>query len=269
MGMKFFEKNKIDLDLGDQVTITVTDGVATNSGQDFVDNLRNRRNDSGWATTDSTDAGNTTLIVEFGDLVEFDRLIILQHNWKAYTIKRWNGSSYVDFSTPINVSGNTLINKLHEFSAVEAEKIQIVITQTMLADDDKQAAQLIVTRFIGEFVMQPKISDIRIGKNRKSLKALSGKIKVMRSSGAVDLKLQQKSVVSDADLDLLELLHDYHQGFLMWICGGNTEQFRNQRIGYREHDFYLVNITSEYQPEWHEGFFRQGIDVEFRLAEAI
>ena len=55
-----WERNKIDL-TNPNVVITVTDATADNDGQDFVDLMRNRRNDSGWATTQSNDAANTQL----------------------------------------------------------------------------------------------------------------------------------------------------------------------------------------------------------------
>jgi hypothetical protein len=269
MGIRFFEKNKIDLTF-DNVAITVTDLVATDSGQAFVNLMRNRRNDSGWTTTDSTDAANTELIFDFGDLVEINRIFLIQHNLKAYTIQYWDGAAYQNFSTPISETNNSAVDKLHEFNNVETSRVKLVITGTMVADDDKFISQFVATQEIGQFqVMQPRIEDARVSRNRKVLKSLSGKAKIMRSSGFIEFKFSQTGVTNDNDLTLLETLHDYYDGFLVWISGGDVSQFRNERIAYRLKDLIFMNITTEYQPEWKNGFYNQGIDVKFNMTEVL
>jgi hypothetical protein len=268
MGIRFFEKNKIDLTVT-SIAITVTDPIATDAGQAFVNQLRDRRNDSGWSTTDSTDAALTEILVEFGDLLEINTLFLMQHNWKAYTVQYWNGAAYQNFPTPIAETVNALPDTIHQWTNVETTKCKIIIQGTFTPNDDKYATQIVFTQEIGEFTFQPKISDIRVGRNRKILKALSGKVKVMRSSGFTETKLDRKAVTDGADMDLIEKLHDYYNGFLVWLCGGNTAQFRNERIGYRKKDLMLMNISSEYAPEWNGGMYRNGIDVEFKLVEVI
>lgn len=104
-GPLIFEKNKIDLD-APGVVITATDSVATDPGTDFVDLLRNRRNENGWGTGGSSDAGNSTLEIVLQDEVAVTDILLVNMNFKAYTLQYWNGSAYVDFSTPINVSNN-------------------------------------------------------------------------------------------------------------------------------------------------------------------
>jgi len=96
----FFRKNRIDLDV-DGITITVTDATATDKGDNFVDFVRNRKNSSGWATTGSNDAANTEFLIVSTDEYSLTDIFLFNHNFKAYTIQYWNGSSFVDFSTPI------------------------------------------------------------------------------------------------------------------------------------------------------------------------
>ena len=50
--IKFYRKSHIDFDRINP-EITVTDSVATNDGQEFINFLRNRNNNSGWNTSGS------------------------------------------------------------------------------------------------------------------------------------------------------------------------------------------------------------------------
>lgn len=268
-GILFFEKNKIDLDLGSRVTITVTDATATDTGQTYVDYLRNRRNDSGWGTTGSNDAANTTLEVDFGELQEIDSILLIEHNLKSYTIQYWDGAAWQDFSTAINVSGNADTTKYHSFDDVETNKIKIVITGTMVTDEDKILAQLVVTQKIQQLTTQPKVSGIDVSRNRRQVKALSGRARIMRSAGAVSFSLEKDAMIDTSDLSALEALHDYYDGFLVWLCGGDSSQFRTERIGWRLKDLYLMAVSSEYSPQWHDGRFKQGTDIRMNLVEVI
>ena len=142
--IRFFNKNKIDLS-NTLVAITVTDAVATNTGQSFVDFVRNRNNTSAWLTTGSTDAANTTLEVDMTDTRELSEVLIVSHNLKAYTIKYWTGIVWTDFSTVIAETANTETTNHHAFATVTTQKIQIIITATQTVDADKQIKQLILT----------------------------------------------------------------------------------------------------------------------------
>jgi len=118
--IKLLRKSAVDRD-NSNITITVTDAVATNTGQSIVDYTRNRNNNSAWVTTGSTDAANTTLEVEMGDFESIDTIILIGHNFKAFTIQYYN-SGYQDFSTPISETTNTDDNTEFTFTGVEAMK---------------------------------------------------------------------------------------------------------------------------------------------------
>src|SRR4051812_33469430 len=96
-----FKKNLIDLSNTNGV-LTVTDATATNNGQTFVDFIRNRNNSSAWLTTGSNDAANTQIDVDLGETRDITDIILVKHNWKAYTIKySTDGVSYSDFTSAI------------------------------------------------------------------------------------------------------------------------------------------------------------------------
>lgn len=266
----FFEKNKLDLDLGTRVTITVTDAIATDNGQAFVNYLRDRKNDTGFATTGSTDAAGTLFEFDFGDLVTIDRLLLIGMNFKAYTAQYWNGVGWTAFSTPIVETVNTDTEKLHEFNSVEIERFRVQVNGTFVANDDKFWSQIIATEYVGEFVsFQPNIEDFVLGKNKRTIKMLSGKGKVTRHVGGAQMRIRKNNVTSDADLSLLETLHDYYDGFLVWPSGGDITDFPTQRRGWRKKDIFFMNIETELNASWEAGRYRWGMPVDPVLIEVI
>lgn len=271
--IRFFKKNKIDLTLGTQVTINITDPVASDTGQGYVNYMRNRRNDSGWSTTGSSDAANTQIDVEFGDLILIDSLFFILQNWKAYTCQYWDTdlATYVDFSTPISEAANAAAVKLHEFESVETTKIRIIVTGTMVPDAEKTCAQIVCTEAIGAFTtLQPRLENVVSSRNRRSIRTLSGKSVIMRSSGAFSCSFRHPALKDNADVLLIEQLHDYYEGFLVWLCGGDESQFSPRpMIGYRLQDLMLMNIESEYTPRYRDSFYRQGAEVSLSLVEVI
>lgn len=267
MGIKFFKKNKIDLDF--TATITITDGVADNDGQDFVNFLRNRDNFSGWSTTGSTDAANTELVAEMDGAKDIDRIFLVKHNFKNFTIQYWDEDSltWTNFSTAINVTNNTLETSYFEFNSVYTSKIKLVITGTMTPDADKFLNQLIMTEEIGTLVTQPIIQP-KIDRTRKVTKFLSGKVFISRSVPSFEVKIKMNSVTSENDLALCETLFNSLESFLVWISGGDIAQFNNQvRVGYRLEDIYLVNIDNEYTPQYEESRWAFGVPINLGLQE--
>lgn len=267
-GILFFKKNYLDLSNTDP-TITITDAVATDNGQDYVALMQNRQNTSGWMTTDSTDAALTQIDIDLIDEHDLTDIIIVGHNLKSYTIQYWNGSAYTDFSTAISPTADAATTTRHSFTEVSARLIRIIINGCQVVDADKQISQLILTKSLGQFTTQPKIKRPQHSKNRKGTKTLSGKHHVTRSVGGFSVSLEKDNVIDTTDLTLVETLFDEHQGFLVWLCGGDTSVFRTQRIGYRLQDIYLMKPLNEYEPEWSDGRFQHGTPISFDLAEVI
>lgn len=265
MGIKFFKKNIYDLSNVVPVT-TVTDAIATSTGSEYTVLMRNRDNRSGWATTDSTDAANTTIEIDFVDVREFDSILILGHNLKSYTLQYWTGSIWANFSTPIAETVNAKTSNYYKFTKIFSSKIKLIITGTQVADDDKLIRQLIVTEEFGEFSFQPMIKPI-VDRDRISTKYLSGKTNVSRSIGGFGCEIKLDSVSGDDDLALVELIFDSYEGVLTWLCGGDETQFETQRQGWRLEDIYLMQPTNEYQPEWYKGFYKNGMPINLRMVE--
>lgn len=268
MGIKFFKKNRIDLSF-EEGTISVTDTTATDNGQSYVNFLRNRDLTSGWATTGSNDAANTQLDVDFGSgRKDINRIILVGHNFKAYTIQYFNAdtSNWTDFSPAINVSNNTADTIEHQFTTVNAKEFRLIVTETMTVDDDKFLKQLILTETIGELTVQPEIMPV-INRSRKVTRYISGKSHIIRSVEAFEVRLRKKNVVNENDLAIVEKLHENFEGFLVWLSGGTETQYDTIRKGWRLEDLYLMNLRSEQEIEWSDSRFKNGMDVDLRLVE--
>lgn len=265
MSIEFYRKNWIDLSY-ENPSITITDATATDNGQNYVNYLRNRDNVSGWATTGSNDAANTTIVVNFGDARELNKIILLQHNFKAFTIKYWNGSAWTDFSTPISETANAAADSYYSFDLVETEQIQIIISGTITADQDKFLKQLLLCEVIGAFTIEPEI-EMEISQDKSATKFISGKYFVSKQVGGVEIRMRRRSVEVDADLTLWERLFEFYEGFHVSISGGATSVFENQRIGYRPQDIYFMQSRNEHSPNFRDGYYKHGMDLDLRLVE--
>lgn len=266
--IRFFKKNVIDLsDLN--ASITVTDAVATNNGQDFVNFLRNRKNTSAWITTGSTDAALTQLDVLMSSKADIDSIVLVKSNFDSYTIQYWNGVAYVDFSTPISETGNTIETTFHQFTGVQTEKIRIIIQGTMVADEDKILRQLIVTEELGQFNGWPVVKNPKISTSKKKNVMLSGKINLVETIENFSTTLEAKILKDSDDLDLIENIHFRREGVLIWVNSGDDTQFSSLRLGYRKEDIYLVRPINDYVPEFYQGLYQSGIKFKLSLQESV
>ncbi len=266
--IKWYNKNFIDIDNIDP-TITITDATATDNGQSYVDFMRNRKNTSGWATTGSNDAANTQIDVDLVDDYSVDRILLIGHNLKAFTIQYYNGSSYVDFSTAINETTNTSTTNEFTFDAVTTSQIRIIITGTQVTDDDKFIRQLIITSAIGQFTGWPQIKKPTVGKNKKLTRLLSGKTLVTSQTGYFKCDLTVENWNIDNDLTILESIYFSINGVLMWINAGDDTQFSRTNIGFRDEDIFLVKPTNEYIPEFYKSYYNTGVKLKVSIQEVV
>lgn len=266
-GPLILEKNKIDLDQPN-VTLTVTDGVADDAGDQFLDMLRNRKNTSGWGTGGSSDAGLTTIEIDTGDVIDVTDVFFIKHNMKSYTFKYWNGSAWTAFASAIAPTTNTEDTTHHNFTEVSASRFQLVINGTMTADQDKLLAQIVLTKRMGQFSKQPKITKPRHERGRKVRKMLSGRANITRTTGAFSCQMQFPANKSVADHALIERMFDSFNGFLVWLNAGDDSQFFTEVQGFRKEDLYLMACTNDLEPEWVDGHFGHGQAIEISLVES-
>lgn len=264
----FMEKSKCDLD-NINCTITITDAIASSTGDTIIDFIRNRSNDSSWLTTGSTDAANTELLVDIGDNSTISDIILMQHNWASYTVQYWTGSAYADFTPAISETGTIVDTTHHTFADVNTNRIKIIIGSTQTVDADKQLSQLVITKRFGSLAAWPTIKNPLVSLNKRKSRMLSGKTFVTETTGYFACDLEVKILKSDADLTIVENIFMNRQGLLLWLCGGDQDQFSSIRMGYRLKDLYLVRPTNEWKPEWYKGLYTSGMKINIKLEESI
>jgi hypothetical protein len=180
----FFRKNRLDLSFD-------SPSIVASQGNDFVNYLRNRSLRSGWITTGSVDADNTTIIADLGDATPVTDIILNVHNFKSYKIETWNAiaETWDAFATPINTTTNTDTTSVHHMVETIVSKIKITIRGTMVANDDKTLTDLIVTSRLGQLNGWPIIKKPTLSRGRKKSMMLSGKTSVREGIGSFSCSL--------------------------------------------------------------------------------
>jgi len=269
--IRIYEKSIIDLD-NVNPTFTVTDAVADDTGQSIINSIRDRSNSTAWLTTSSTDAANTKLVIDLLDALPVSKIIMILHNFFAYTFKYHDGSSFVDFVPAINETANLSETQYHSFEEVTASQFELIITQCFLegasvVDADKILRQLIFTREIDQFADQPDINKLRQNKNRRSKRMVSGKINVTKRAGAVEATLQFKPTKNKTTIKLLDTIFGSDDGIL-WSFIGADETGHDDIQGFRLEDLYLMAATNEFDTQYFEGYFNRGHDFKLELIES-
>lgn len=258
--IRFFEKNKCDF-------TNPNASASASQGNTYASFLLDRSNRTAWVTSGSVDADNTTVTIDFTENRYIDSILLLKTNVKSYTLKYWNGTTYVDFATAIDVTNNAEAVIFHSVTEVSTSRIQLTIRGTMVADEDKYIYQFICTSQIGQLAGWPIIKKPTHNLNRIVSKMLSGRVHVVESVGGFQMELAVENWSSDADLTIVERLFTISKGFHVWICGGDEDQFSSVRLGYRLEDFPLMRPTNNYVPEFAKGLYQSGLKIVIQLSE--
>lgn len=263
--IRFFRKNHLDFDRG-EVLMTVTDATATSTGDGTLPFLRNRNNNSGWATTGSNDAANTVLDIDMLGYQTIDTMMLVLHNFKSFLVEYYDNAESI-YKTYADITNNAETTTIID-NTVITNKIKITIRGTIAADEDKFMRQLIFTENLGQFNGWPKIQRPTSSLNKRANKMMSGKSNIVEKLGSFSAVLEVK-LSNDADLALIEEIYFAREGVLMLLSGGDENQFRTKRIGYKNEDVVLVRAADEYQNPYDDGIYTSLIKHKITLVEAV
>lgn len=257
---RFFEKSRADFDI-EEVALTVTSGAGS------IERIRDRTTYRKWQSIGSDDTTTETITIDWNSSQTIDSIFVIKSNWKEYTIKYWDGASYVDFSTVIAETTNTDETKLHEFDAVTTERIQINIETTFVADAEKQVFQVVPTKSVGTFVGYPQFApNNRIERVRKEL--LNGKPRFSDYDFQFRCTMTFQRYPVAADHSIITSLFLARREFLFWPCGGDETQFRFEFVGTRLEDLFLVQFADGQLPQWFEqNIYENGAEYSISLEE--
>lgn len=263
----FLRKNFIDLDKPNPI-ITITDSVASNTGQASVNQMRNRNNISGWLTTNSDDSANTEILIETGDTLPVDFIELVKHNFKDYVIEYQDESEIWQIYE--TVTNNTKATTIHQKDTpIQSNRFRITVNATMVADQDKEMRQLIITQKKYQFEGWPVIKKPISSTNKRTNKVISGKYNVVDTRGNFSCTLEIKLSGSEQDLMIHQDLYNQREGVLMLISGADELQFRTLRKNYRDEDIVLVKPLDEYENPYSQGVYLNGIKIKIKLGEVI
>ena len=233
--------------------------VTASSGSETVKRIRDRKSYSKWTSDGSSDATTETITIDFNSQRTFDRMHLIRHNWKSFTVQYWNGSAFVDFANVVTKEGtqatisettNAKTTNYYEFDSVTAEIVRVQVTETQTADAEKYLYQMLLTEEQGTFTGYPQFTpNFQVKRLAKEL--LSGRPKFSDFDEVSKFTLTFQYYPSANDHALLLSLWENREEFFFWPCGGDETQFRYPLKGTRLQDIYLVQIEGNYAP-WFE-----------------
>lgn len=273
-GCAFYTRSKCLLQDGS--TIVASSGTAS------ADRCLDRNPVSYWRSVGSTDATTEELEITFASTQTFNRLFVMDHNWKGFNAKYWNGSAYVDFTSVIGLAGSQASvtettfssdTAYYEFAQVTATKIRIQVTTTQVANAQKYAAQVIVCSELGTLVGYPDIKDTEVSRNLRTEKMLSGRYLTFKSDDFYKVTLEFKDYPASlsADIDLIFSLQDMEETFLIWLCGGRSGStyFRKQMRGYRLRDVIPVQLIDTLKPIYSKNVYTNSVNFSAKFQESV
>tara|TARA_R100001509_G_scaffold165036_1_gene144830 strand:+ start:4531 stop:5373 length:843 start_codon:yes stop_codon:yes gene_type:complete len=265
-GIKFFKKNEM---AGATASATSGDAAAK-----FLLDLDV---DTYWTSVGSSDSETETITINFGSNKTINRILLLDHNFKNFTVKYLSGSSYVAFSNVIGIGGVSLSgitettfsqdSSYYEFDSVTTTSIQIACLSTQTTNAEKYLSQAIGTSEIGTFVGYPQVSKIDLSRNTRSKKTLSGRYSVQKSQQTIGYSIKFRnypsSTVYNVDIDLALTLFESEDPFLIYPCGGRYESkhFSYQLPGFRLKDCILSQIRKSYSLKYVKNIYTNPLDV--------
>lgn len=264
-GSKFFEKSK-NLD----ATIVASSGDASSANAIDLSPV------TYWRSVGSNDSTTETITVTFNGNKTIDRILLVDTNAKSLTIKYDVSGTWTNFSSVVgldgskaNISETTFSDNTayYEFASVTTGSIQITITATQTANQEKYINQIICTEEIGTFVGYPEWSSIVLDRNEKSRRTISGKYSIQKSLESFAYKLSFKNYPSsstyNADIDLVFTLHDGEEEFLVWPCGGRrgTNYFKYTVRGFRLKDIRQVQLSKELNVRYLDNIYTNPVNI--------
>lgn len=280
-GVKFFNTSKCLAADGASATSTPSNGSAT------ANSCLDRNPYTYWYTIGSNDTITEVLTVLFASSQAISRLLLLDHNFKSYTVKYLNGFGvYVDFTNAVGIDGATVLGKIaessfadnssyYEFDSVSTTSIQISVTTTQVVNAEKFLNAAIATDEIGTLAGFPVIQYVKVDRNSKISQTLTGRFSIQKAdettSFTLSFKTYPSAIVYNVDIDLMMTLHDMDIPFLVWLCGGRrgANYFNYTLRGWRLKDIFQMQIDKAYNLSYTSSITKNSLNAEVSLQESI
>jgi hypothetical protein len=235
MAIQFYDNNTINV----EATYTFTS--ATNSLSFFLydENRLNKLTSLG--SNDSTDE---VYQINYSESKTFDAIHIDNHNVKAGKIEYWNGSSWMNFSTPITYSGETESTHFHIFNSVSTTAIRLTMNTTQTVNSEKYVGQLRAISLLGEVSSNPSEFDPNFYQKRTLNETATGKT-VSVNFGESYRAEYFFTDANSTDVTLFESLKNRTDSFYVYNCGG-VSTFTD--LFFRLQDIFRVTLVNDFKP---------------------
>jgi len=275
-GIKLFN-NSLCL-LSDGTSMTATSGSAS------TDFALDRNPLTLWRSVGSDDTTTETLVVTLpSSTTVITRILLLNHNFKQFTIKYNDSAVWTDFANVTGIDGDTATisettfahdTAYYEVDSVTTDSIQITVTKSQVVDDEKYLSQIIVTTELGTLQGFPGIKSIDHDRNERTKTMISGKKLIIKSEESFSTKLSFKNYPPSfaADLDLMITLFERDTNFLMWLCGGRYDtsvHFRYVIRGFRLRDVKTVQIEKPFKVGYSKNIYIDSINFDVNFEEVV
>jgi hypothetical protein len=273
-GIKFFERSQNLYAEG--ATIVASSGDASSA------RAMDRNPITYWRSVSSSDLTTETLTITFSESITIDRLLLIDHNWKAFNVKYDVAGTYTHFAGVTGISGSkTNITETtfaydtayYEFTPVTTTSIQISITSTQVANAEKYISQIIATVELGTLQGFPSITNLTLDRNARVKEMLSGRTLTLKSEQSFEVSLDFRNYparLSD-DIDLIQSLYDREENFLIWLCGGRqgSTYFKHTIPGFRLKDIYQVQTATPFRPSYSDNIYTAQVNFAMKFTEEV
>lgn len=259
-GIKFFDRSYSDITRIDIGEITVT----IDSGDALKELMFNRRRSDKWessgAASDSTDV---VLEIDFLTNRTISDLILIDTNLKDFKLDYWTGAT---FSNVFTETANTSSFYQNSFTPQVTTKIKFTMSKTIVADQEKEIAEFIITGLIGQLEFRP-LAQQRNKANVMENNMINGKSKFVFNETQHAFNLQVRNYTNINDRILYQTIRDLKDSFLIWLSGGDITQFSHPDEGYRLEDIYLVNRVNAPSPQYTGNYYKAGTNLDILVKE--
>jgi len=230
-----------------------------------------------WSSFGSNDSTTETYTITLPAAVSLSRIFLMDHNLKKFQIKY--GTTPIDFTgvigldsysdSKIDITDFTRNTAYFEFDAVTTDTLVLTMDTTQTANAEKFLVQFIATNEIGTLLGYPKLNNIKLDRDIKRSKSISGRSHIEKSyeSGSFDLSLKRYS--KQDDIDILDALHDRETPFLAWLCGGLPDQFTTKQRGFRVQDIYNMEISRAMSNAYDANVYLMGVNQKYSFQEVV
>lgn len=269
-GISFFEKNAALFEDGASCV------ASSNTGDQNL--ILGTNKYFQWSSIGSNDSTTETLTITLDETKTFNRLFLIDHNFKAFGIQ-YEDAGAQDFinvlgldsysDNQILVTGFARDTAYFEFDAVTTDTIYITIDTTQVVNAQKSLVQFAVTNELGTLTGYPQFPGISLDRNVAKQQAMSGRWHLQKGFESAGFDLNLRTYPNQDDINILDGLHNQELPFMAWLSGGLSDQFTREQRGFRLKDLYQMSIDKPLKNAYYKNLYKSGVNQSYSFIEVV